>query len=64
MEMLMKLPLANDSLAGWIFEYQFEKLLESEPIVSRRWVFKQAQNINDPVTEDEKRQLLQIQVAT
>ena len=59
----MKLPLPDGALSGWMFEYQFEKLLESEPVVSRRWVFKQAQNIDEPMAEEEKKIWLQKQIA-
>jgi hypothetical protein len=58
MEMLMKLPTSDGQLSGWMLEYQFETMLASEPVVSRRWLFKQAQNIDEPVTEEEKRRRL------
>ena len=58
MEMLMKLPTSDGQLSGWMLEYQFETMLASEPVVSRRWVFKQAQNIDEPVTEEEMRRRL------
>ena len=64
MEMLMNLPLPDGALSGWMFEYQFEKLLEREPVVSRRWVFRQAQNIDGPMTQEEKKLWLQRHIST
>jgi hypothetical protein len=63
MEMLMRVPESDKPLAGWMLEYEFEPLLAEEPVVSRRWVFRRARNIDNPNTAAEKRQLLKRLIA-
>jgi hypothetical protein len=62
MEMLLRLPDRDASFQGWLFEYKFEPLLENEPVVSRRWVFSQAHFIDNPVSLEEKRRILNTSV--
>ena len=52
----------DSSFQGWLFEYKFEPLLENEPIVSRRWVFSRAHFIDNPVSSEEKRRILNTSV--
>ena len=59
--MLMRLPSPDSPLSGWMFEYQPEAPLAiiDEPIISRRWTFKEARKIEAPMIEEEKRQLVE-----
>jgi hypothetical protein len=41
---------------GWLFEYEFEESLKDEPLLSRRWVFKEARKIEEPGTVVEKKE--------
>jgi hypothetical protein len=52
----------DSSFQGWLFEYKFEPLLENEPIFSRRWVFSRAHFIDNPVSSEEKRRILNTSV--
>ena len=58
-EMLMRLPQIDKPLTGWMFEYEFVEGLKEEPVISSRWTFKEARNIANPGTLDEKKQWLQ-----
>lgn len=58
LEMLVKLPLMNAGLGGWLFEYHFEEGMKENLVVSRRWTFGSAHEIAKPLAEEEKRQRL------
>lgn len=64
MEMLVRLPGANASLGGWLFEYRFEDLLKNDPTVSRRWAFYSAHEIDLPLSVEEKKYRLSLQIQT
>jgi hypothetical protein len=59
MEMLIRLPDINAAIFGWLFEYEFEESLKDELLISRRWVFKRARNIQEPRTAEKKRESLE-----
>ena len=63
MEMLIRLPSVNAAFSGWLLEYEFAEELKDEFLLSRRWVFKQAKNIDDPGTVKEKREEVERLVA-
>lgn len=44
-------------------EYEFAEELKEEFLLSRRWVFKQAKNIDEPGTVKEKREAMERLVA-
>jgi hypothetical protein len=50
MEILMRLPSMSAEFKGWLFEFEFEELLKDGPLLSRRWVFKEARKIEEPGT--------------
>ena len=56
MEILMRLPSMSAEFKGWLFEYEFEESLKNEPLLSRRWVFKEARKIEEPGTVVEKKE--------
>lgn len=62
--MLTRLPDMDCDMKGWIFEYAFEDLLRSEPMISRRWVFKEARKIDNPVSLEDKMAHLKAEIAT
>jgi hypothetical protein len=56
MEMLIALPDMNSSFSGgWMFDYQFEEALKSEPVISKRWRFRSAHKIDKPCSVEAKR---------
>jgi len=56
MEMLIRLPGMDSTFnGGWLFDYEYESLLKSESIVSKRWRFRSAHNIDFPVSEQDKK---------
>ena len=63
MELLMKLPSVHAAFEGWLFEYEFDNFLWEELLKCRRWTFKEARNIENPSTEEEKRESLKKLVA-
>jgi len=56
MEMLIRLPGMDSTFSGgWLFDYEFEELLQFESIVSKRWRFRSAYSIDSPVSEQDKK---------
>lgn len=55
----MRLPQTDGPLTGWMFEYEFVEGFMDEPVISRRYEFKEARDIANPGTLDEKKQWLQ-----
>ena len=53
-EMLMRLPSPDSPLSGRMSEYQPEARLTviDKRIISRRWTFKEACEIENPITEE------------
>lgn len=41
---------------GWLFEYEYDTASEKDPIISRRWRFRSAHEIDAPMTAEQKRQ--------
>jgi hypothetical protein len=54
-------PTSLRTYSGWMLEYQFEVPLAviDEPIISLSWTFKEARNIENLMTEEENRQLVE-----
>jgi hypothetical protein len=59
MEMLVRLPDRDGLVKGWLFDYEFECLLMDEPVVSRRWKFRGAYKIDEPLTTEMKRERIE-----
>jgi hypothetical protein len=63
MEMLVRLPDINGLVKGWLFDYEFESLLIDEPVVSRRWKFRGAYKIDEPLTPEMKKEKIERSLA-
>jgi hypothetical protein len=61
MEMLVSLPDMDASFTkGWLFNYEFDKHSKGNLVVSRRWKFRSAHKIDDPISAEDKRKCLGI----
>jgi hypothetical protein len=61
MEMLVSLPDMGASFKkGWLFDYEFDEHSKDNLVVSRRWKFRSAHKIDDPISVDDKRKCLEI----
>jgi hypothetical protein len=61
MEMLVSLPDMGASFnKGWLFDDEFEKHSKGNLVVSRRWKFRSAHKIDDPISVEDRRKCLEI----